>query len=163
MAKSSSPWRNPWVLGMFGFLIVFVVANVHMIYLSSTGGPGLVVDNYYERGEHYEKTMLKRQAQDPGWKMKLITPEPLKVGKKQIINIAVMDKAVKPINRDSVVLNLYRPSDKNEDFSLPMQRIDEGLYEVEISFSLPGVWDVLVSMPNKDHEVNLAYRIDVEK
>lgn len=163
MAKSSSPWRNPWVLGMLGFLIVFVVANAHMIYLSSTGGPGLVVDNYYERGEHYEKTMLKRQAQDPGWKMKFATSEPLKVGKKQIINITVMDKAVQPVNRDSVVLYVYRPSDKNEDFSLPMQRIDDGLYEVEVSFPLPGVWDVLVSIPNMEFEVNLPQRIDVGK
>lgn len=163
MAKSNSPWRNPWIIGWFVLLTVFVLANFVMIYLATEGGPGLVVDNYYERGEHYEKNMLKRKAQDPGWKMKLSSPEPLKVGKKQIINIAVMDKDVKPVNRDSVVLNIYRPSDKNEDFSQPMQRIDDGLYEAEVSFPLPGVWDVLVTIPNMEYEVNLPKRIDVEK
>ena len=163
MAKSNSPWRNPWFIGWMVLLTVFVLANFVMIYLATQSGPGLVVDNYYERGEHYEKTMLKRQAQDPGWKMKLTTSEPLMVGKKQIINIAVVDKAVQAVNRDSVVLNIYRPSDKNEDFSLPMRRIDDGLYEVEVSFPLPGVWDVLVSIPNMDFEVNLPQRIDVGK
>ncbi len=163
MAKSNSPWSNPWVLGMIGFLIVFVMANVYMIYLSSSGGPGLVVDNYYERGEHYEKNMLKRIAQDPGWSMSLASPEPITVAKKQIVNITVQDNEGKPVNRDEVVFRVYRPSDKSKDFSLPMQRIDDGLYEVAVSFPLPGVWDLLVSLPNKDYEVNLPQRINVNK
>ncbi len=163
MDKSNSPWRNPWVLGMIGLLTVFVLANAYMIYLSSSGGPGLVTEDYYERGEHYEKTMLKRLAQDPGWKMKLESPETIKVGSKQIINIIITDKELNPVNRDSVVFNAYRPSDKSKDFSLPMQRIDDGLYEVAVDFTLPGAWDVLVTLPNKDFEVNLPQRINVGK
>ncbi len=163
MANSNSPWRNPWVIGILGMLAVFVLANAYMIYLSSSGGPGLVVDNYYERGENYEKTILSRQAQDPGWKMKLDSPESIEVGKKHIVNVIVTDKEGNPVNRDSAVFNAYRPSDKSMDFSLPMQRIDDGLYEVALSFPLPGVWDVLVTIQNGDFEANLPQRIKVGK
>ncbi len=163
MAKSNSPWRNPWVLGMIGMLAVFVSANFYMIFVSASGGPGLVVDNYYERGENYEKTMLKRMTQDPGWKAKLQSPESIEVGKKQIINVIVTDKETKPVNKDSAVFNAYRPSDKSQDFSLPMRRIDDGLYEVEVSFPLPGVWDLLVTLAHEDIEVNLPQRISVGK
>ncbi len=161
MSKSNSPWRSPWVLGIVGALTVFVLANVITIYISASGGPGLVTDDYYERGEQYEKTMLKRIAQDPGWKMKLESPESIEVGKKQIINITVTDSEANPVNRDSAVFNAYRPSDKSKDFSLPMRRIDDGLYEVEVNFPLLGVWDVLVTIPNEDIEINLPQRINV--
>ena len=163
MNKSNSPWRNPWIIGWMGLLIAFVMANAFMIYLTTGGGPGLVVDDYYERGEDYEKNMLKRLAQDPGWKMELRAPEPIEMGKKHIINVALVDAENKPLNEDSVMFHVYRPSDASKDFSLPLQRIDDGLYEVAVSFPLPGVWDVLVTVPFKDHEINFPQRIEVEK
>ncbi|MCW8847766.1 MAG: FixH family protein, partial [Sedimenticola sp.] len=60
MTEKQSPWRNPWVLGWVGLVVVFLLANFVMIYLAITKNPGLVVDNYYERGQDYEKNMLKR-------------------------------------------------------------------------------------------------------
>ncbi len=163
MADSNTAWRNPWVIGIIVALTIFVLANAYTIYLTTQDVPGLVVDNYYERGQNYEENMLKRQADDPGWKMDVAAPESIKVGKKEFITVTVSDGEAKPVNRDSVMFHLYRPSDAKQDFSLPMKRIDDGLYEVEISFPLPGVWDVLVSLPFKDYEINLPHRINVDK
>jgi nitrogen fixation protein FixH len=165
MAKSdsNSNWRNPWVIGIIVVLTIFVLANVYTIYLTTQDVPGLVVDNYYERGQYYEENMLKRQAEDPGWKMKVAAPELIKVGKKEFINVTVTDGDAKPVNQESVMFHLYRPADSTKDFSLPMKRIDDGLYEVEVSFPLPGVWDVLVALPFKDYEINLPHRFEVDK
>lgn len=163
MSDSNSTWRSPWVIGIIVVLTIFVIANIYTIYLTTQDVPGLVVDNYYERGQHYEENMLKRQAQDPGWKMKVAAPESIKMGKKEFINVTVTDGDAKPVNRDSVMFHLYRSSDATKDFSLPMKRIDDGLYEVEVSFPLPGVWDVLVALPFKDYEINLPHRFEVDK
>lgn len=163
MAKSGSPWRNPWIIGWLGLLIAFIMANAFMIFLSTSGGPGLVVDDYYERGEQYEKSMLQRKANDPGWEMKVSVPEKFVVATKEIINVTVRDATGNPISRESVMFNVYRPSDSTKDFSLPMQRIDDGTYEVAVSFPLPGVWDALVTIPNEDNEINLPYRFNVDK
>ena len=162
-SNSNSNWRNPWVIGIIVVLTIFVLANVYTIYLTTQDVPGLVVDNYYERGQYYEENMLKRQAQDPGWKMKVQAPELIKVGKKEFINVTVIDGEAKPVNQDSVMFHLYRPSDATKDFSLPMKRIDDGLYEVEVSFPLPGVWDALVALPFQDYEINLPYRFEIAK
>ena len=44
------------------FRVAFFVANGVFIYLALNNNPGLVVDDYYERGQDYEKNMLKRMA-----------------------------------------------------------------------------------------------------
>ncbi len=164
VVKKDSPWRNPWFLGWMGLLAAFLMANFFMIYLTiSSDSPGLVVDDYYNRGQDYEDNMLKRKAKDPGWKMKVIAPESIEMAKDVIINFSVRDTAAKPINRDSVVFRVYRPSDAKQDFTVPMQRIDDGLYEAHVSFPLPGVWDVLVTVPNEDIEINFPHRVDVAK
>lgn len=163
-AKPDSPWRNPWFLGWMGLLIAFLMGNSVMIYITTSSvGPGLVVDDYYDRGQSFEDNMLKRKAKDPGWKMKVVMPEFVEVAAEAIINFTVKDAAANPVNRDSVVFHVYRPSDSRQDFEVPMQRIDDGLYEAHVSFPLPGVWDVLVTVPNDDIEINFPQRVNVSK
>ncbi len=162
-SKANSPWRSPWFLGWMGLLVAFLMANSYMVYLATSSGPGLVVNDYYDRGQDYEKNMMKRKAMDPGWKMEVMAPETIAMSKEVIVNFSVKDKAAKPVNRDSVVFHVYRPSDANMDFSVPMQRIDDGLYEAHMTFPLPGAWDVLVTVPNGEIEINYPKRIDVAK
>jgi nitrogen fixation protein FixH len=164
VAKADSPWRSPWFLGWMALLIVFLMGDSVMIYLAtSSEGPGLVVKDYYDRGQDFEQNMMKRKAMDPGWEMKVVVPESIAMTKEVIVNFKVRDKDAKPVNRDSVVFHVYRPSDARQDFEVPMQRIDNGLYEAHVTFPLPGVWDVLVTVPNGEIEVNFPKRIDVAK
>ena len=79
MSEKQSPWRSPWVIAWVSMLVVFFVANMVMIFLAVDRNPGLVVDDFYERGQDYEENMLKRQAADPGWNMKLSEPEKIEI------------------------------------------------------------------------------------
>lgn len=161
--KQDSALRSPWFLGWMALLVSFLIANGYMVFLAMNNGPSLVVDDYYDRGQDFEKNMLKRKAMDPGWKMKVISPESIAMAKEVIVNFSVRDKEAKPVNRDSVVFHVYRPSDAKQDFSVPMQRIDDGLYEAHLSFPLPGAWDVLVTVPNGEIEINYPQRVNVAK
>ncbi len=163
MAKTDSAWRSPWVIGWMTLLLVFLIANGIMIYLALDGNPGLVVDDYYERGQNYEKNMLKRMANDPGWDMQVTIPGVVQVATPVLVNFTVKDAAAKPVNRDKVTFYVYRPSDAKQDFSVPMQRIDDGLYEARMSFPLPGSWDVLVSIANEGGEINHPHWVNVGK
>ena len=155
--QKESAWRSPWVIAWFGLLLVFVIANGIMIYLAAEKSPGLVVKDFYERGQDYEQNMLKRMARDPGWKMKILAPDFIDVGKPVLFRFNVTDKAGVPITPDEVTLHAYRPSDADEDFSLPMQAIAPGKYQVEASFPLLGVWEILISAKNGEDEYNTAY------
>lgn len=159
MTEKQSPWRNPWVLGWVGLVVVFLLANFVMIYLAITKNPGLVVDNYYERGQDYEKNMLKRQARNPGWKMKLNAPEFVDVAVPTRYSVKITDKQGYPVSPDSVTFHAYRPANSKLDFSVPMQVIDSGVFEAEVSFPMLGVWDILVSAKRGEDEYNLPHRI----
>lgn len=159
MSEKQSPWRSPWVIGWTTMLVIFIGANIVMIYLAINEGPGLVVDDYYERGQDYEENMLKRQARDPGWKMKVLSPKYVDIGKPTLFRFKVADAEGQPVTPDSVIFYVYRPADKNLDFSVPMEQAEPGIYQAEVTFPLLGVWDILISNRSGDIEINHPHRI----
>ncbi len=156
-----SAWRSPWVLAWFAILATVVTANFTMIYFAVDGNPGLVVEDYYDRGQHYEKNMLARMAKDPGWKMHISAPEELPLNKPATIEFTLATKEGGAVNPDRVVFYAYRPSDAKADFSLPMQAAGNGLYQADVTFTLKGVWDILVSVQKEGEEYNEALRLVV--
>ncbi len=157
----NSPWRNPWVLLWIGLLLAFFAANAVMIYLSRDNNPGLVVDDYYERGQDYEKNMLKRLAREHGWKQKILVPRKLEPGQPAPIALKLTDKEGRPVSPDSVTLYAYRPSDSKQDFSQPLSAIKPGLFQADIAFPLKGVWDLLLSVRQGEDEFNFPRRVMV--
>jgi nitrogen fixation protein FixH len=156
--EKQSAFRSPWVLAWIGMLIVFVMANAVMIYLAADR-PGLVVDDYYDRGQDYEKIMLKRMAKDLGWKMKVVKPKFADVGKPSEWKFSVMDKDGAPVKADSVTFYAYRPSDAKQDFSVEMELTAPGHYKADVTFPLLGVYDILVSVKKGEDEFNVPSRI----
>ncbi|MCP3869317.1 MAG: FixH family protein [Gammaproteobacteria bacterium] len=159
MTDKQSPWRSPWVITWVVLLITFIAVSGYRIFLAIDTNPGLVDENYYERGRSYEKERLKRMARDPGWKMRIEAPEFVDIAKPTGFGFVVTDKQGSPMTPDSVTFYVYRPSDAKRDFSLPMVKVADGRYQAEASFPLLGVWDILVSVKNGEDEYNLAHRI----
>lgn len=159
MTQKQSPWTNPWVLGWIGLLVVFLIANFIMIYLAVTHNPGLVVDDYYERGQNFEQNMLKRQARDPGWEITLASPEAVGVNEATEFGVRILDREGNAVSPESVTFHAYRPSDARQDFSVPMKEDIPGVYQASVSFPLLGVWDILISARNGEDEYHLSHRV----
>ena len=159
MSKKQSAWRSPWVLAWAGMLLVFVSVNAVMIYFAESGGPGLVVDNYYERGEDYEENMLKKLAMDPGWQTTIEAPDFVGVEAPSHFGFNILTKEGQPAIPDSVVFYAYRPSGKVHDFSVPMEKDVAGHYQADISFPLKGIWDIVVAAKFGEEEYHASYRL----
>ena len=157
--KSTSAWRSPWVIAWIGILVAFVLVSGFRIYLAVATDPGLVVEDYYERGQDYEDNLLKRLARDSGWNMQIEAPKTVDVAKPAVFGFRIKDNEGNPVNPDAVVFYVYRPADAELDFSLPMRQMAPGYYQAEVSFPLLGVWDILVSAKSGDDEVNHPYRV----
>jgi len=161
--KTLPAWRSPWVIAWIGLLVVVLGVNATMVYLAVTTNPGLVVDNYYERGQDYERTMLTRLQRNPGWEMRADIPEGIQAGKAAKIRFFLVDRAGQPVVPESVELHAYRPSDKARDFSLPMAVEGRGRYVADVSFPLIGVWDTLVAVRTGGEEYTVGQRINVQR
>ncbi|MEH6628138.1 MAG: FixH family protein [Motiliproteus sp.] len=162
MSKAQSGWRSPWVIGFIVMGIIFVGANINMIYLAGKNAPSLVSENYYERGQDYEKNMLKRLAKNPGWHIQLVPPTAVILDQPAIFALTLEDKHGKFVDPSSVVLRAYRPTDASADFFVPMVKLSAGNYQAEMVFPLKGKWDLLASVIEDDHEFNVSQRISVK-
>jgi nitrogen fixation protein FixH len=158
MPNRQSAWRNPWVITWVTILLAFFLISGIRIFLAVKTSPGLVDDNYYERGQSYEKERLSRMARDPGWQMRIKAPDFIGIAVPVVFDFEVKDKQGHPVTPDAVTFYVYRPSDVKQDFSLPMEKVGEGRYRTEASFPLLGVWDILVSVKNGEDEYNVPYR-----
>ncbi|MEN8180486.1 MAG: FixH family protein, partial [Pseudomonadota bacterium] len=107
------------------------------------------------------KNLRKRQARDPGWKMRIQLPRKIEVDQPVICRFKVTDKSGQPVQPDSITFYAYRPSDKTADFSTLMKEVEPGIYEAEVSFPLLGAWDSLVSVKKGEDEFNTPKRIGV--
>ncbi len=161
MTDKKSAWQSPWVIAWVAMVVIFFTMNVIMIYLAQTNNPGLVVEDFYERGQDYEKNMLKRQARNPGWQTKVDLPRKFGVNEAVKCRFSVNDRNGEPVDPTGVTFYAYRPSDARQDFSVPMTKVETGIYEAEVSFPLKGAWDILVSARNGEDEYNTPKRIGV--
>ncbi len=155
--------RNPWVLGMLVFLVVFLSANAVFIYLAFTSPPNLVVEDFYERGEAYEKTRERIELEKAlGWSGVLMVPTTSRVNQVQTYEALITGKNSAGLLLDSVTLFAYRPSDAKQDFSAEMQKSGHGSYVADISFALPGTWDIIIEAKRGQDEFILTRRIRID-
>lgn len=124
-------------------LVVFLV-NALMVTLAFVTNPGLVVDDYYERGQQKAQTINTRLAETPQWTMSLDVPTDIQAQQPYMLRFFVVDRVGQPVHLEQATFFAYRPSDARQDFSRPMREEAPGRYAVEVSFPLPGVWDSLV-------------------
>ncbi len=146
-----------------GLLLIFFVANGVFIYLALTNNPGLVVDNYYERGQDYENTMLSRLAANPGWEMRIELIDSPVLHQPANLRFHLSSNSGELLPPDTVRLFAYRPSNAAGDFDLPMRDLGNGVYDVDVTFPLPGVWDLLAVVIKDDAEFSEALRVHVTK
>jgi len=159
--RANSAWRNPWVRAWIALVVVVLAVNATMIVLAFATNPGLVVDDYYERGRNVERTLATRRAEAPGWTMSVDTPGDVTEGRTTTVRFFAVDSAGQPVRPDAVTYYAYRPSDASADFSLPMIEEAPGRYAVEVSFPISGLWDTLVAAEAGDQEIAFDQRISV--
>jgi nitrogen fixation protein FixH len=155
--------RSPWFIAWIALVVVVLAVNATMIFLAFATNPGLVVEDYYERGRNVERTLATRRAEAPGWTMSVDVPADVTEGRATTVRFYVVDSSGQPINPERVTFFAYRPSDVSEDFSREMTQEAPGRYAAEINFPISGLWDTLVAAETGEREVVFDQRITVAK
>lgn len=163
-AKPQSAWRSPWVLAWLALVLLVLCVNLTMVYFAMTTSPGLVVDNFYDRGQDFENSMVSRQARNPGWTMRADIPGDVTKDKAATVRFFVVDKVGQPVTPDSVTFYAYRPSDAAMDFSVPMTVEPETKgFVADVTFPLFGAWDTLIAVRTGEDEYSVGNRVSVAR
>ena len=133
--------KIPYVFFIF-FAVIFVV-DVFYIYLSKKTWRGLVTEDSYYKGLHYNDLIAKAKKQkELGWQMK-ISYRNLQ-NKSGEITILLFDKNNKKISNASVSVNFKRPTQDGQDFYHELKYVNDA-YKAKIDFPLAGQWDFMIS------------------
>ncbi|WP_455219289.1 FixH family protein [Kaarinaea lacus] len=156
--------RNPWVIGWFGVVAVFLAVNAVFIVLAVVSNPGLVVEDYYEQGRQYEKNAIKRLTAHNKlqWQSKLEIPEAVTLNTVDTYRFSAVDSRGLPIRDADVQVVAYRPSDAGADFTTTLEPIAPGLYQASLSFPLPGIWDLNIKVQRGDDRLEMVQRLSVQ-
>lgn len=159
----SVAWKNPLVIFWFVILLIVLMVNFFMVSMAVVTNPGLVIDDYYERGKNHAEIMAKRiESEKLGWQLNVDMPL-LTEGKAQSVQLSIMDKQNQQMNVDTATLYYYRPSDRNLDGSIELAKSDQnGVYKAEFMLPLKGKWDLIVEVVKGEDKYSIGRSIMVQ-
>lgn len=145
---SKQAMRNPWVLGWLGLLVTVVVVNVIFIVTAFKTNPGLVTEDYYEKGRYHDDNYDKRleTRNRLGWHVTQQVPAKIIQGKPTNYSVSILDKVGNPLKGASVTLHAYRPSDANADYTTEMGVVADGVFQSQLLFPLKGKWEIFITI-----------------
>lgn len=159
----SVAWKNPFVIAWFVILTIVLAVNFFMVSMAIVTNPGLVVEDFYEKGKNMEAVLINRKRMEElGWQLNVDLPI-MSEGKDQTVKLNVLDKENKPFDVDTAVLYYYRPSDKNMDGEVKLASTgNAGEYKATFQLPLKGKWDLMMEVHKGDLHYNIGRSIMVQ-
>ena len=156
-------WRNPWMIGLLGLIVVVLLVNITFITLAFVTNPGLVTEDYYEKGKDHEQNVKKRiEARSKlGWTFNTDFPQGPVIYRRELYRVNAVDKAGMPLSKADVLLKAYRPSDASADFNIEMSETIPGVYEAMVAFPLKGLWEVTIDIKRGEDVYDFTRRASV--
>ncbi|MEN8170648.1 MAG: FixH family protein [Pseudomonadota bacterium] len=155
--------NNPWVWGGVAFVLTVLSVNVAFIVTAIKTNPGLVDENYYEKGRYhdanYQKKMETRNRL--GWNISLQTAETITLNTPTNYSVSIVDRVGNPLKDAKVTLHAYRPSDASADFYAELSSIADGVFQNKLQLPLKGIWDINISVTQGDETLESTRRVTV--
>lgn len=159
----SVAWKNPFVIAWVVILFIVLSVNFFMVSMAIVTNPGLVVDDYYDQGKRMDVILAEQKKMEQiGWQLEVDMPI-LTEGKNDLVKLSVKDKEGNPLEVETAILYFYRPSDRNLDGQLVMNKADgTGMYEQSFALPLKGKWDLIMEVTKGDLRFNIGRSIMVQ-
>ncbi len=124
--------------------------------------PGTVARDYQKQEELFNQydDALDEQVQ-LGWTVhKGWVDEPV-VNQPAVFKVSVVDKQGQPVTGAKVSIDFMRPADKRKDFSVALPELGVGAYQLPITMTEPGLWEVVVHIQKDAANFELSGRTNV--
>jgi len=163
--KQEAAWQNPWVWLLAGIMATTLLVNGTLITIAFTSPPGLVVADYYDKGKSYlyDQAQEAEQAQRLGWNLILDLPKAPAINHSESYLVRAVDSAGQPINGAQAEFAAFRPVENGHDFVVAMRDMGAGYYAADVDFTLPGNWDLIITVKQGEDQLDIAKRIFVKK
>lgn len=164
VVKRESALQSPWVWMLIGIMGVTLLVNGTLITIAFRSPPGLVVENYYEKGKNYLYNQAQTQKDEArlGWNLELDLPKAHQRNNNESYLVRAVDRDGWAIEGAQAEFAAFRPAEYGKDFTLAMRDVGAGYYAADVNFSLPGNWDLIVTVQQGEDKLDIAKRIFVK-
>ncbi|MBM3579297.1 MAG: FixH family protein [Alphaproteobacteria bacterium] len=141
------------------FFAVVIAVNLVYIYIAKKTWRGVSVEDAYQKGLEYNKTIDQTKQQEKlGWQVNLMQHEE---GNKAVrILIEVRDRNSAVIKDAKIYAKFRRPIQEGNDFDMSTDTTDS-VGKIDVRFPLPGQWDALITIVHGEDRYYLAKRFVV--
>lgn len=153
-------FKNPWFLGILTLVTIALASTIWMAVIAGQNNPGMVNENYYQKGKEYFNTMPDKKNLD--WRLQILIPEKPQLGMLQTYRFYALDHQGKALKNAKVTFFAYRPSDAKADFKLDMIPTQDGSFTTTTSFLLKGTWDLIVHVQHGEQVSDISQRIFIQ-
>ncbi len=144
----------------FVFFAVIFVVNIIYIYVSQKTWRGIVTQDAYHKGLHYNDVIAEAKKQkELGWEMQISYKN--FGAKKGEVKVILTDKNGAKISDAEVTITLKRPIQEGVDFTKKLFLLEKA-YQAEIEFPFAGQWDFLVIANTKSASFKESKRYVVQ-
>ncbi len=144
----------PW------YIVLFFVAQTVLFgwftYIAETTHTGLVTEQAYEKGLHYNKTIEKERLQ----KSLGLTSSVTHNGSN--ITFKLQDKNGANIMHAIVTLWLYRPTQDGKDIRVGMTETSTGEYTATVGSAMKGLWEIRIHALTDTNDYQTSQRVVFE-
>ena len=149
-------WWIPWLF-VAGFGVV-LAANGTMLVFALNSFTGIETEQAYQKGLAFNDQIAAAERQaDLGWK---VVPSIEQKGAQGArIEVAVNDDLGRPLDGAMVEALLFRPTQAGHDTGVTLTRSGPGLYDVDVTLPLSGVWDLRIDIRHDRGDYRLTERL----
>ena len=148
----------PWYFVAF-FLVICSVDGV-MAYFAITTRTGVVTEQYYERGLHYNDTVKQAEKQAAlGWAGDIQFVASADSKMKGNLQFALNDRNANAIAGAKVTARIVRPTQDGHDEFLVLNELSAGQYASPLAFPMEGQWDIEVAVTSGENKFQLNKRL----
>lgn len=159
----SNVWKNPFIITWVVILTIVLAVNFFMVSMAIVTNPGLVIEDFYEKGKNMDKILAERKRMEAlGWQLEIDLPL-MSEGKSQLVTLRVKDKDGNAFDVDSAMLYYYRPSDRKLDGSQVLTPAGEkGVYSANFVLTPKGKWDLIMEVNQGENRYSIGRSIMVQ-
>jgi nitrogen fixation protein FixH len=152
---AQSVWRLfPWLVA--AAMGVVVIVNAGMIFAALDSFPGKTGSDGFDLSNQYDAVLDHAQrAAELGWTMLARTDG---IGRPEV---TLTDRQGSPLSGASVAAAAERPLGAPETHRLVFHETDAGHYVADTALTLPGQWDLTLSVSASNNQVAATRRIIV--
>lgn len=142
-----SGFRNPWMLGLIGLIVLVLAVNATFIWFA-THNKSMLVDREYKTKDRKTNTQLLSELgaqQALAWQTTIKKPKAIVLNQPTMYEISVLDKEGMPVS-GVMEVEAYRAADASKDFTTPFKEVSAGNYQGYVTFPLKGYWELHIHL-----------------